>query len=160
MPKTQVKTYNGDPLKRHEWYCYFKSTIHDNVSLADAQKITYLQNALADSAKESVCGYSYNGEFYHDAITELKRRFGRPQTFIAAYHDKLERWPKPSTDNPDSFISFLAFLRQLVQTFLLHKFTPDLQSSTVLSVANEKLSPAMLINGTKMSSAKNLLTQI
>ena len=71
LPKTQLKTYNGDPLKCHEWYCYFKSTIHDNVSFSDAQKITYLQNALTDRAKESVFGYSYNGEFYHDAITEL-----------------------------------------------------------------------------------------
>ena len=31
LPKTQLKTCNGDPLKWHEWYCYLKSTIHDNV---------------------------------------------------------------------------------------------------------------------------------
>ena len=157
LPKTQLKTYNGDPLKWHEWYCYFKSTIHDNVSLSDAQKITYLQNALTDRAKESVFGYSYNGEFYHDAITELKRRFGRPQTVIAAYLDKLERWPKPSTDNPDSFISFAAFLRQLVQSFLLHEFTPDLQSSAVLRVAKEKLFPAMIIKWNKNVIRKELV---
>ena len=123
LPKTQLKRYNGDHLKWHEWYCYFKPTIHDNVLLSDAQKITYLQNALTDRAKESVFEYSYNGVFYHGAISELKRRFGRPQTVFAAYLDKLERWPKP-TDNPESFISLSAFLRQLVQTFLLHEFTP------------------------------------
>ena len=91
LPKTQLKTYNEDHLKWHEWYCYFKSTIHDKVSHSDAQKIIYLQNAITDRARESVFGYSYNGEFYHDAITELKRRFGRPQNVIAAYLDKLER---------------------------------------------------------------------
>ena len=157
LPKTQLKTYNGDPLKWHEWYCYFKSKIHDNVYLSDAQKITYLQNALTDRAKESVFGYSYNGEFYHDAITELKRRFGRPQTIIAVYLDKLERGPKPSTDNPDSFISFAAILRQLVQTFLLHEFTPDLQSSAVLRVGKEKQSPAIIINWNENVILKELV---
>ena len=110
LPKTQLKTYNGDPLKWHEWCCYFKSTIHDNVSTSGSQKTTYLQNNLIDRAKGSVFGYPYNGEFYHDAISELKRRFGRPQTVITAYLNKLKRWPKPSTDNPDTFISFAAFL--------------------------------------------------
>ena len=117
-----MKTYNGDPLKWHEWYCYYNSKIHVNVSLSDA----HFRNVLTDRAKESVFGYSYNGEFYHDEITELTRRLGRPQNVIAAYLDNLERWPKPSTGNPDSFISFASFLRQLVQTVLLQEFTPDL----------------------------------
>ena len=97
LPKTPLKTYNGEPLKWHEWYCYFKPTIRGNVFLSNAQKITYLQNAFTDRAQESVFGYSYNGEFYHDAITELKRRFGGPQTVIAAYLNKLEPWPKQTT---------------------------------------------------------------
>ena len=157
LPKTQLKTYNGDPLKWHEWYCYFKSTVRDNLSLSDAQKITYLQNSLTDRAKGSVFGYSFNGELYHDAITELKRRFGRPQFVIAACLDKLERWLKPSTDNRDSLISFAAFLRQLLQTFRLHEFTPDLQSSAVLRVAKEKLSPAMIIKWNENVIRKELV---
>ena len=124
------------------------------MSLSDAQKITYLQNALTDRAKESIFGYSYNGEFYHDAITELKRIFRRPQSVIAAYLDKLT---EPSTDNPDRFISFAAFLRQLVQTFLLHEFTPDLQSCAVLRVAKEKLSPAMIIKWNENVIRKELV---
>ena len=124
LPKPQLNTYNGDPLKSHEWYCYLKSTIHDKVSLCDAQIITYVRNALTDRAKESVFGYSFNGEFCNDAMTKLKRRIGRPQFVIAAYLDKLERWPMPSTENPDSFISFAVLLRKLVQ---------------------EKLSPAIMI---------------
>ena len=122
------------------------------MSLSDAQKITYLQNALTDRAKKSVFGRLYNRELYHDAITELKRRFVRPQTVIAAYPDKMERWRKPSTDNPDSFISFSAFLRQLLQTFLLHGFTPDLQSSAVLRV-----SPAMIIKWNENVIRKKLI---
>ena len=66
------------------------------------------------------------------------RRFGRPETIIGAYlADKLERWPKLSTGNPDSFNAIAAFLRQFVQIFLLHELTTDLRSSAVLSVAKE-----------------------
>ena len=40
-------------------------------------------------------------QFNNDAITEL--RLGRPYGVTAAYLDKLERWPKSSTDNPENF---------------------------------------------------------
>ena len=51
-------------------------TIHDNVTLTDAQRMTYLQNALTDRAKDSIIGYSYNGEFYNEAMQELKNNSG------------------------------------------------------------------------------------
>ena len=94
MPETQLRTYNGDPFKWHEWCSYFKSAIHD-VSLSDAQKINYLQNALTSHKRKRFWILLF-WEFYKNAITELERRFGRPQVFIAAYLNKLEHWLKPS----------------------------------------------------------------
>ena len=88
------------------------------------------------------------------------RKSGRPETIIGAYlADKLERWPKLSTDNPDSFISFAGFLRQLVQVFLLHELTPDLHSSTVLSVAKENPFNDKKVDR-KFHPQKKLITQI
>ena len=145
LPKTQLKSFSGDPLRWHDWFSFFKATIHDNVTLTDAQRMTYLQNALTDSAKDSIIGYSYNGEFYYEAMQELQKRFGKPQHVTAAYLDKLEHWPRPTINNPESFVSFAAFLRQLVQTFILHNFTSDLQSSAVLKIAKDKLAPTMII---------------
>ena len=107
--------------------------------------MTYLQNALTDRAKDSIIGYSYNGEFYNEATQELQKRFGKPQHVTAAYLDKLEQWPKPTINNPESFVSFAAFLRQMVQTFILHNFTSDLQSSAVPKIAKDKLAPTMII---------------
>ena len=40
LPKAQLKTYNVDPFKWRERYCFFKSTLHVNVSFSEAQKIT------------------------------------------------------------------------------------------------------------------------
>ncbi|XP_075264848.1 uncharacterized protein LOC142357013, partial [Convolutriloba macropyga] len=145
LPKTQLKSFSGDPLRWHDWFSFFKATIHDNVTLTDAQRMTYLQNALTDRAKDSIIGYSYNGEFYNEAMQELQKRFGKPQHVTAAYLDKLEQWPRPTINNPESFVSFAAFLRQMVQTFILHNFTSDLQSSAVLKIAKDKLAPTMII---------------
>ena len=77
-------------------------------------------------------------------MQELQKRFGKPQHDTAAYLDKLEHWPRPTINNPESFVSFAAFPSQLVQTFILHNFTSDLQSSAVLKIAKDKLAPAMI----------------
>ena len=145
LPETQLKSFSGDPLRWHDWFSFFKATIHDNVTLRDAQRMTYLQSALTDRAKDSFIGYSYNREFYNEAMQELQKRFGKPHHVTAAYLDKLEHWPRPTINNPESFVSFAAFLRQLVQTFILHNFTSDLQSSAVLKIAKDKFAPTMII---------------
>ena len=145
LPKTQLKSFSGDPLRWHDWFSFFKATIHNNVTLTNGQRMTYLQNALTDRAKESIIGYSYNGVFYNEAMQELQKGFGKPQHDTAAYLDKLEHWPRPTINNPESFVSFAAFHRQMVQTFILHNFTSDLQSSAVLKIAKDKLVPTMII---------------
>ena len=78
-------------------------------------------------------------------MQELQKRFGKPQHVTAAYLDKLEHWPRSTIINPESFVPFAAFLRQLVQTFILHNFTSDLQPSAVLKVAKDKIAPTMII---------------
>ena len=84
LPKTQLKSFSGDPLRWHDWFSFFKATIHDNLTLTNAQRMTYLQNALTDRAKDSTIGYSYNGEFHNEPMQELQNRFGKPQHVTAA----------------------------------------------------------------------------
>ena len=115
LPKTLLKSFSGDPLRWHDWFSFFKATIHANVTLTDAQRMTYLQNALTDRAKDSIIGYSYNGEFYNEAMQELQKQFGKPLHVTAAYLDKLEHWPRTTINNPESFVSFAAFFRQLLK---------------------------------------------
>ena len=106
--------------------------------------MTCLQNALTDRAKDSIIGYSYNGEFYNEAMQELQKRFGKPPHVTVAYLDKLEHWPRPTINNPKNFASLAAFLRQFVQTLIIHNFTSDLQSSAVFKIAKDKLAPTMI----------------
>ncbi|XP_075248454.1 uncharacterized protein LOC142341411 [Convolutriloba macropyga] len=146
-----------DPLKWHQWFSFFKATIHNNSGLSDAQKTTYLQNSVTHKARDSISGNSYNGDYYHEAIAELTRKFGKPQHIVAAYLDQLEKWPKPRLDEPNSFASFSSFLRRLVQTFRLDNFEADLKSSAFLRMARDKLNPYMIIRWNQHTRSQGLL---
>ena len=145
LPKISLDHFSGDPLMWHQWYSFFKSTIHDNPALSTVRKMTYLQNSVTHKAKDFICGYSYNGDFYEEALQELIRKFGKPQHVVSAYLTQLEQWPRTRMDDPSSFVSFASFLRRLVQTFRLHHFESDLKASAVVKVAKEKLTTPMTI---------------
>ena len=157
LPKISIDNFTGDPLKWHQWFSFFKATIHNNSGLSDVQKMTYLQNSVTHKARDSISGYSYNWDYYHEAIAELTRKFGKPQHIVDAYLDQLEKWAKPRLDEPNTFVSFSSFLRRLVQTFRLHNFEADLKSSAVLRMARDKLNPNMIIRWNQHTRSQGLL---
>ena len=122
-----------------QWYSFFKSTIHANPALSTVQKITYLQNSVTHKAKHFICGYSYNGYFYEEALQELIRKFEQSQHVVSGYLTQHEQWPKTRMDDPSSSVSFASFLRRLVQTFQLHHFESDLKASAVVKIAKKKV---------------------
>ena len=40
LPKISIDNFTGDLLKWHQWFSFFKATIHNNSGLSDAQKMT------------------------------------------------------------------------------------------------------------------------
>ena len=98
LPKISVDNFTGDPLKWHQGFSFFRATIHNNSGLSDAQKMTFIQNSATHKARDSISGYSYNGNYDHEVIAELTRKFGKPRHIVAAYLDQLEKWPKPRLD--------------------------------------------------------------
>ncbi|XP_075248311.1 uncharacterized protein LOC142341279 [Convolutriloba macropyga] len=145
LPKLSIDNFTGDLLKWHQWFSFFKATVHNNSGLSIAQKMTYLQNSVTHEARDSISGYSYNGDYYHETIAELTRKFGKPQHIVDGYLDQLEKWPKPRLDEQNTFLSFSFFLRSPLQLFRLHNFEADLKTSAVLRMAREKLNAAMII---------------
>ena len=51
LPTISFDHFSGDPLMWHQWYSFFKSTIHDNPALSTVQKMTYLQNSVTHKAR-------------------------------------------------------------------------------------------------------------
>ena len=125
LPPVQIPKFDGDPLAFHDWINIFKASVHENRSISQTHRITYLQNSVSGKAKDLIRGYSCNPAFYNVALAELESRFGSPQHVVTAYIRCVESWQKVSSLN-HTLVSFSTFLKQLNQTFHNLQFTADL----------------------------------
>ena len=132
LPPIQVPKFDGDALAFHDWMNIFNASVHENTSISQTHRITYLQNSVSGKAKDLIRGYSCNPAFYNVALAELESRFGSPQHIVTAYIHRLGNWAHISSQNPHTLVSFFTFLNQLVQTFIKLRFTADLQYSLLL----------------------------
>ena len=46
LPKTQLKSFSRDPLRWHDWFSFFRATIHDNVTLTPTMIIRWNEYVL------------------------------------------------------------------------------------------------------------------
>ena len=158
LPPIQIPKFDGDPLAFHDWINIFKASVHDNTFISQSHRITYLQNSVSGKAKDLIRGYSCNPAFYNVAFAELESRFGSPQHIVTANIHRLENWALVSSQNHHTLVSFFTFLKQLVQTFINLRFTADHQSSTVPTIAKEKLPHNLLLKWTEHSVENNILS--
>ena len=70
----------------------FLIAIHENDSLADIDKFTYLKSFLSDSALQSINGLSLNATNYKEAIEILHERYGNKQVLISAHMQNLRNY--------------------------------------------------------------------
>ena len=154
----RFRNFFGDALAFHDWINIFKASVHDNRSISQTHRITYPQNSVSGKAKDLIQGgYSCNPAFYNVALAELESRFGSPQHVVTAYIRRLESWQKMSSLN-HTLVSFSTFLKQLIQTFHNLHFTADLHSSTVLTLAKDKLPHHLLLKWTEQTVRNNMST--
>ena len=108
--------------------------------------MTYLQNSVVGKAKEKIQAYSCDPAYYPTALKELMNQFGDPSFAVNAIINQLEGWRPNSDYNKQNFVSFASFLKRLVQAFDYLGFKADLQSSTLIKKAKEKIPHNILIN--------------
>ena len=76
LPPLKLQNFNGDPIHFHEWINNFNTMIHNNPSITDTHRITYLQNSVSGKAKDLIHAYSCDPSYYQTALNELIRHFG------------------------------------------------------------------------------------
>ena len=68
----------------------YKTAIHNNSSLSDTEKFTYLQTLLEGRAKEAILGLAVTDANYSIAIENLKsHRFGNKEKATAAHMEEI-----------------------------------------------------------------------
>ena len=146
--KLPPQNFNGNPIHFHEWINNFNTLIHNNTSIADTHRITYLQNSVSGKAKDLIHAYSCDPSYYLTALNELIRHFGDRTVVVNAFINQLENW-QMIFQNKQSFIAFSSFLKRPVQAFQYLGFTADLQSTTLIKKAKEKTPHHLVLKWTE-----------
>ena len=107
----------------------FSSIVHNNRDILGNERMSNLQSLVIGWAKEAVSGYLCNTSFYHEALSELERRFGNPQGVVSAFNKELELWRRQQASAHASLISYASFLSKPVQLFKAHGFYANLEST-------------------------------
>ena len=161
LPPLKLQNFNGNPIHFHEWINNFNTMIHNNTSITDTHRITYLQNSVSGKAKDLIHAYSCDPSYYQTALNELIRHFGDRTLVVNAFLNQLENW-QMNFQNKQSFIAFSSFLKRLVQAFQYLGFTADLQSTTLIKKVKEKTPHHLVLKWTEhcltdLSSDPNLV---
>ena len=82
---------------------------------------------------------SYSGQFYGTVWSILERKFGRPHVIIDAKLESLRKASQVKPTNSTGLISFSVIVSNFVNVLKEYKQIADLQSSSTLYVAVDKL---------------------
>ena len=148
LPTLKLDTFNGNLLTWTDWIQLFESVI-DSRPLSTTEKMTHLQSLLTGQAKSLVKGYGCNGQCYHQALADLKKKYGKSSVIVNAYLEKLASFPSPSAQRPKSFDNFSIFINDLVNTFTSLEYEHDLKSTMNTQVAIQKLPYSQLVDWSK-----------
>ena len=128
--------------------------IHHNTSITDTHQITYLQNSVSGKAKGILCqenlihAYSSDPSYYQTALNELMNHFCDRTIVVNAFINQLENW-QVNHQKKQSFVAFSSFLKRLVQALQYIGFIADLQSTTLLKKAKEKVPHNLILKWTE-----------
>ena len=84
LAKLEIEKFDGDVINWSSFWDQFSSAIHENDSLSEIKKFTYLKSFLCDSVKLTISGLSLSSENYREAIDLLKQHYGNTQILKTA----------------------------------------------------------------------------
>ena len=140
LPKLKLSSFDGNPLEWPEWSNMFKATVHHR-DIPDSEKMSHLKTLLTGKAKSAISGMGYSGEFYAQTWELLGRKFGRPYLIVDAQLNMLRKQQSIRMHDSTAIINYSITISNLVNVLKQYNYEGDLQSSSTLQVATEKLPP-------------------
>ena len=105
LPKLSLPHFDGNLLEWQTFWESFESSVHDNGTLSDIQKFSYLRNQLQGIAAQCIAGLPLTSANYYKAITIIRERFGQNHKIINAHIQSLMNLPAPK-QNAESLRNF------------------------------------------------------
>ena len=72
LPKLELPKFYGDVMKFQNFWDQFEAAVHNNETLPDVQKYTYLRSVLGGVAYQTIDGFEVTGANYNHAVDTLK----------------------------------------------------------------------------------------
>ena len=95
MPKLNLPTFTGNPLREFTFWDSFQAAVHSNTTLGDIQKFSYLKAQLTGDAARAISGFPLTNDNYTKAVQLLIERFGNASKVINAHMQSLLDLPNP-----------------------------------------------------------------
>ena len=127
LPKLEFPVFRGNSLLWQPFYDQFNTSIHQNKTLNDIDRINYLRRYLARQALATISSLTLNYENYKEALDILIDRYGNPQALISAHMETLVKINKVKN------MENLEALRKLyndIQNFIRNLKSLRIESST------------------------------
>ena len=98
---------------------------------------------LSGKARSAIYGMGCSGQFNGAAWSILEEKFGRPHVIIDALRESLRKASQVKPHNSTGLISFSIIVSKFVIVLEEYKQIGDLQSSSTLCMAVDKLSQVL-----------------
>ena len=115
----------------------------DQRPIPDSEKMSHLKTLLTGKAISTISGMGYSGQFYGAAWSILERNFGRPHVIIDAQLESLRKAIQVKPHDSTVPVSFSVIVSNFVNVLKEYKQIGDLQSSSTLYMAVDKLPPVL-----------------
>ena len=111
----------------------------DQHPIPDTEKMSHLKTLLTQKAASVISAMVYSGQIYGAAWSILKRKLGRTHVIIDAQLESLRKASQVKLHNSTGLISFSVSVLNFVNVLKEYKQIGDLQSSSTLYMAVDKL---------------------
>ena len=75
LPEIYIQPFDGDPHNFLEFWDSFRYSIHENESISNVQKMSYLRSLLKGDAASCISGFNITDDNYKTAVKLLKERY-------------------------------------------------------------------------------------
>ena len=138
LRKLKLNNFDGNPLEWPEWSSMFIATV-DQQPIADSGKMSHLRTLVTGKASSAISRMGYSGQFYGAAWNFLEKNFGMPHVIIDAQLEGLRRANQVKPHDSTGVTSFSVIVSNFVNVLKDYKQIGDLQSSSTLYMAVDKL---------------------
>ncbi|GFX41923.1 DUF1758 domain-containing protein [Trichonephila clavipes] len=90
LPKLTLESFSGKDISSFpSFWARFKSAVHENSSLNDVDKFSYLKSVVTSDAELAIRGLTLTSKNYAKAIKILENRFGRKELIVDFHMNRL-----------------------------------------------------------------------